>query len=142
MLFYYGYYEDGTPITVFEHIRENLEEFCDQYISDVSVYLFNLISFGILYLHAYMDLKTHHVRLCPWWLLLPTCDTQYQENMTQLVTVQKYCKKKIRYWRFKKWINTEEFAQWFYHYNNMGGYKHKQYMMSIYSPTGRRNQCT
>jgi hypothetical protein len=56
---------------------------------------------------------------------------KYNENIRKLITLQMFCRKNIPYFRFKKWINTREFSEWFYHPDNLGGSKHKKNMMKM-----------
>jgi hypothetical protein len=72
-------------------------------------------------------LKYINCDCCEWVCQNP----DYNENIRKLIILQMFCRKNIPYFRFKKWINTREFSEWFYHPDNMGGYKHKKNMSNI-----------
>jgi hypothetical protein len=62
---------------------------------------------------------------CPW---LPHQNPEYKSNLQALLTLQRFCRKNLRYWRIKNWVQTRECTEWFYDPQNMGGHKHIQRM--------------
>jgi len=39
----------------------------------------------------------------------------------EIKILQKFCKSNQKYWKFKRWIKSKEFAEWFYAPENIGG---------------------
>jgi hypothetical protein len=66
-----------------------------------------------------------HVYHCPW---VPRGNHNYERNIQALLTLQKFCRKNLKYWRIKNWVGSVECTEWFYDPRNMGGYKHIQRM--------------
>ena len=54
---------------------------------------------------------------CPWI----KSNEEYKENIRKLVILQKFVKSNLTYWRFKRWIETKHFAEWFYSPQELGG---------------------
>jgi hypothetical protein len=52
----------------------------------------------------------------------------YERNMQALLTLQRFCRKNLKYWRIKNWVGTVECTEWFYDPRNMGGQKQIQKM--------------
>jgi hypothetical protein len=52
----------------------------------------------------------------------------YEKDMKALLTLQRFCRKNLRYWRIKNWVGTVACTEWFYHPQNMGGHKQIQKM--------------
>jgi hypothetical protein len=61
---------------------------------------------------------------CPWVPQSPS----YERRINGLLTLQRFCRKNLRYWRIKNWVGTVACTEWFYHPQNMGGHKHIQRM--------------
>jgi hypothetical protein len=62
---------------------------------------------------------------CPW---LPYENDDYGRNITALVTLQRFCRKNLKYWRIKNWVGSVACTEWFYDPQNMGGHKQIQRM--------------
>jgi hypothetical protein len=67
---------------------------------------------------------------CPW---ISHNNPDYERNLQALLTLQRFCRKNLRYWRVKNWVQTVECTEWFYDPRNMGGYKHIQRMAKFLS---------
>uniref|UniRef100_A0A6C0ELL1 Uncharacterized protein n=1 Tax=viral metagenome TaxID=1070528 RepID=A0A6C0ELL1_9ZZZZ len=48
-------------------------------------------------------------------------DDSFNSNMRKLIYLQSFCRNNLRYWRFKRWLRSKEFAEWFYSPNQWGG---------------------
>jgi hypothetical protein len=73
---------------------------------------------------------------CPWieHTQYPHCEDPYNENNIQkLLLLQKFCKKNFRYFVFNRWVKSQEFKEWFYAPENVGGRKHKKMMEREYA---------
>jgi hypothetical protein len=56
-----------------------------------------------------------------------------KKNISKLITLQRFCKKNFRYFIFKRWVKSQEFNEWFYAPENVGGIKHKKVMERVIS---------
>jgi len=54
---------------------------------------------------------------CPWL----KHDPLYEKNIKNLRHLQCFCRKNVTFWRFKRWIKSRGFAEWFYGPNQWGG---------------------
>jgi hypothetical protein len=52
---------------------------------------------------------------CPW------INNNKTRNIQKLITLQRFVKKNLKYWRFSRWIKSREFNEWIYHPDNIGG---------------------
>lgn len=43
------------------------------------------------------------------------------ENIKKLIQIQRYVKKNLKHWIFKRWIKSKEGVEWLYHPDNIGG---------------------
>jgi hypothetical protein len=68
---------------------------------------------------------------CPW--INRGKNPEYENNISKLITLQRFCKKNFRYFIFKRWVKSQEFNEWFYAPENVGGIKHKKIMERILS---------
>jgi hypothetical protein len=57
---------------------------------------------------------------CPWWPLV-VHNPDYNSNISKLVYLQKFCKRNQKYFIFKRWIESREFAEWIYSPDQIGG---------------------
>lgn len=86
----------------------------------------SLIEIPSIYLHTYQKKDGIHrlgVWDCPW--LKETGYLDYNKNIVSLVTLQKFCRKNLKFFRFKRWLKSHDFVSWFYAPENFGGYKTK-----------------
>lgn len=64
---------------------------------------------------------------CPWVNYRDDTDRvlqdfpTYEENIQKLVKIQRFWRKYRKIYLARKWINTKEFAEWYYHPDNRGG---------------------
>lgn len=49
------------------------------------------------------------------------------------IIIQRFIRNNFKYKKFKSWINSKNFVEWFYHPNNIGGKYHKKSMEKILS---------
>jgi hypothetical protein len=68
---------------------------------------------------------------CPW--INRGGNPKYKNNINKLITLQRFCKKNYKYFVFKRWVKSQEFNEWFYAPENVGGIKHKQMMERVIS---------
>lgn len=52
---------------------------------------------------------------CPW------IDENKDENIRKLIVLQKFVRKNLMFWKFKRWIKSKEGIEWLYHPDNIGG---------------------
>jgi len=68
--------------------------------------------------------NTHSKAISVWsngckWLNHP--DTDYKFNIPNIKFLQKWFRKNIKFWIFKRWIKSEECVKWLYNPNRIGG---------------------
>jgi len=49
------------------------------------------------------------------------CAWLENDNIEKLKRLQRFCRNNLGYWRFRRWIKTKEFAEWFYDPEQWGG---------------------
>ena len=55
------------------------------------------------------------------WLPRGVGDLYFSENVKKLVTLQRWTRRHLRYWRLRRWFRSEVFARWFYSPDQVGG---------------------
>lgn len=55
-----------------------------------------------------------------------------KKNIKKLKKLQKFIKKMLIYWRFKRWINSKEGIEWIYDPQNIGGIYAKRDLERIF----------
>jgi len=76
---------------------------------------------------------------CPYLVSIPKMERCYMhnspwldpENIKKIQPLQRFIRKNFKYFVFKNWIKTENFAKFFYHPDNFGGYFTKQKLLKI-----------
>jgi len=74
-------------------------------------------------LPSFPRLKNFRCRECPW--INNPKNLEFSSNLKKLIILQRWWRNIRRYFIFKEWIKTEEFAKWFYHPDHFGGFYHK-----------------
>ena len=54
---------------------------------------------------------------CPWL----STSQDFETKLRKVRNLQRFCRKNFPYFVFKRWIETREFAEWFYSPENLGG---------------------
>jgi len=66
----------------------------------------------------FSTLHEFHSWNCPW---IKNRNSSFESNVEKLKYLQRFCRNNLRYWIFRRWIKTREFAEWFYSPNQIGG---------------------
>jgi len=64
---------------------------------------------------------------CPWLIY----NSSFNSNVEKLKCLQRFCRNNLKYWRFRRWIKTREFAEWFYSPKQWGGRSGKREMKEM-----------
>jgi hypothetical protein len=59
------------------------------------------------------------------------------QNYEKMKFLQRWIRKSIMYWRFRRWIRSREFNEWFYHPKGIGGRMHAKVILQIHSEISR-----
>jgi hypothetical protein len=71
--------------------------------------------------------STIYHKNCTW--LDHSANTEFKTNLGKLITVQRNMRPLIKYKRFKRIVNSEQFARLWYHPNAGGGRRAKRRML-------------
>lgn len=55
----------------------------------------------------------------------------FKKNIKKIKKLQNFIRKNKKYWRFKNWVKSKSFMEWFYHPDNFGGYYHMKNMEKL-----------
>jgi len=58
---------------------------------------------------------------CAGCIWIEKQNPSFNFNMEKLKRLQRFCRNNLKYWRFRRWIKSKEFAEWFYSPNQWGG---------------------
>jgi len=74
--------------------------------------------------------KSYICRGCTW---LEEENKNFDDNIEKLKRLQRFCRNNLKYWRFKRWVNSREFAEWFYDPEQWGGRASKRNIEKFFS---------
>jgi len=70
-------------------------------------------------IHSISELKEFDCFECPWI----EYNDEFKENLSALITIQKYIKKYHKLKICKRWVESDDFRHWYYHPDGPGGIK-------------------